>query len=92
MVLLLHTQQFQCSSQQVPDGSDFSEDLDKFSDVCAYDTAKAADYWAKGLEELGESEITLDMVVDADDAPQKVAQVLKSSGDSSSGTDRKPGC
>ena len=45
--------------------------------VCAYDTAKAADYWAKGLEELGESEITLDMVVDADDAPQKVAQVLK---------------
>lgn len=45
-----------------------------------YDTAKARDYWAKGLEELGESEITLDMVVDADDAPQKVAQVLKSSG------------
>ena len=60
-----------------PDGSDFSEDQTKFSDVCAYDTAKAADYWAKGLEELGESEITLDMVVDADDAPQKVAQVLK---------------
>ena len=32
-----------------PDGSDFSEDQTKFSDVCAYDTAKAADYWAKGL-------------------------------------------
>ena len=60
-----------------PDGSDFSEDQTKFSDVCVYDTEKAADYWAKGLEELGESEITLDMVVDADDAPQKVAQVLK---------------
>ena len=45
--------------------------------MCVYDTEKAADYWAKGLEELGESEITLDMVVDADDAPQKVAQVLK---------------
>ena len=46
-------------------------------DRCVYDTEKAADYWAKGLEELGESEITLDIVVDADDAPQKVAQVLK---------------
>ena len=36
-----------------------------------------ADYWAKGLEELGETEVELDMIVDADDAPQKVAQVLK---------------
>ena len=60
-----------------PDGSDFSEDQSKFSDVCAYDAEKAADYWAKGLEELGETEIELDMIVDADDAPQKVAQVLK---------------
>ena len=60
-----------------PDGSDFSEDQEKFSDVCKYDAAAAADYWAKGLEELGISELTLDMVVDADDAPQKVAQVLK---------------
>ena len=60
-----------------PDGSDFSADQTKFSDVCAYDTAKAAEYWAKGLEELGITELSLDMVVDADDAPQKVAQVLK---------------
>ncbi len=60
-----------------PDGSDFSEDQTKYSDVCAYDTDAAADYWAKGLEELGITELTLDMVVDADDAPQKVAQVLK---------------
>lgn len=37
----------------------------------------AADYWEKGLEELGVKEVELDMVVDADDAPQKVAQVLK---------------
>ena len=29
------------------------------------------------LEELGITELSLDMVVDADDAPQKVAQVLK---------------
>ena len=60
-----------------PDGSDFSEDQTKFSDVCKYDAAAAAEYWAKGLEELGITELTLDMVVDADDAPQKVAQVLK---------------
>lgn len=60
-----------------PDGSDFSEDQTKFSDVCKYDAESAAEYWAAGLEELGITELTLDMVVDADDAPQKVAQVLK---------------
>ena len=60
-----------------PDGSDFSGDQSKFSDVCRFDAAAAADYWAKGLEELGITELSLDMVVDADDAPQKVAQVLK---------------
>lgn len=60
-----------------PDGSDFSEDQTLFADVCAYDTDKALEYWNAGLEELGVSEITLDMVVDADDEPQKVAQVLK---------------
>lgn len=60
-----------------PDGSDFSADQTMFSDVCAFDAAKAADYWAAGLEELDITELTLDMVVDADDAPQKVAQVLK---------------
>ena len=60
-----------------PDGSDFSEDQTKFADVCTYDATAAADYWTKGLEELGITELSLDMVVDADDAPQKVAQVLK---------------
>lgn len=60
-----------------PDGSDFSADQTKFADVCAYDAAMAAEYWKKGLEELGASELSLDMIVDADDAPQKVAQVLK---------------
>ena len=60
-----------------PDGSDFSEYQTKFSDVCAFDAEKAADYWKKGLEELGETEMTLEMIVDADDAPQKVAQVLQ---------------
>ena len=60
-----------------PDGSDFAADQTQFADVCSYDAAKAADYWAKGLEELGITELSLDMAVDADDAPQKVAQVIK---------------
>ena len=60
-----------------PDGSDFSADQEMFSDVCASDPEKAAEYWAKGLEELGTDSIELDMIVDADDAPQKVATVLK---------------
>lgn len=60
-----------------PDGSDFSADQDKFSDVCKTDATAAADYWKKGLEELGESEVELSMVVDADDAPQKVAAVVQ---------------
>lgn len=60
-----------------PDGSDYSEDQTRYADVCSYDAAKAAEYWKAGLAELGITELTLDMVVDADDAPQKVAQVLK---------------
>ncbi|MCM1326386.1 MAG: peptide ABC transporter substrate-binding protein [Bacteroidales bacterium] len=60
-----------------PDGSDFAADQKKFSDVCAFDTAKAVEYWEAGLKELGITELTLDMIVDADDAPQKVAQVLQ---------------
>ena len=65
------------SLRQVPDGSDFAADQTQFAEVCSYDAAKAADYWAKGLEELGITELSLDMAVDADDAPQKVAQVIK---------------
>lgn len=60
-----------------PDGSDYSADQERYADVCAYDADKAAELWAAGLEELGISELELDMVVDADDEPQKVAQVLK---------------
>lgn len=60
-----------------PDGSDYSADQTRYADVCSTDAAKAADYWQAGLDELGITELTLDMVVDADDAPQKVATVLK---------------
>lgn len=60
-----------------PDGSDFSSDQEKFSDVCRFDADAALDYWNKGLEELGVTEITITMIHDADDAPIKVAQVVK---------------
>ena len=60
-----------------PDGSDFSADQTMFKDYCRYDAAAAADYWAKGLEELGITELNLTMIHDADDAPIKVAQVVK---------------
>ncbi len=60
-----------------PDGSDYAADQTRYADVCAYDTAKAVECWNEGLKELGITELTLEMVVDADDAPQKVAQVLK---------------
>ena len=56
----------------------FSDDQEKYSDVCASDATKAADYWTQGLSELGISELTLEMIVDDDDAPKKVATVLKS--------------
>ena len=60
-----------------PDGSDFSGDQTLFADLCADDAAKAAECWAAGLAELGIDSLELEMVVDADDAPQKVAAVLK---------------
>lgn len=60
-----------------PDGSDFSGDQELFADYCADDADKAAEFWAAGLEELGVDSLELDMVLDADDAPQKVAAVLK---------------
>ena len=60
-----------------PDGSDFSADQTMFSDVCSYDADKAAEYWQAGLSELGEDSFELEMVVDADDEPQKVATAIQ---------------
>ena len=60
-----------------PDGSDFSADQTMFADACAYDPDKALEYYEAAKTELGQDTFTFDMVVDADDAPQKVAQVVK---------------
>ena len=58
-----------------PDGSDFSADQTKYADYCAFDAAKAAEYYETAKSELGKDSFTFDMIVDADDAPQKVAQL-----------------
>ena len=60
-----------------PDEKDFSEDQEMHKDVCSFDAAKAADYWKKGLEELGVDGFEIEMIVDDDDAPRKVSTVLK---------------
>lgn len=60
-----------------PDGSDFSADQTKYADACAYDPEKALSYYETAKQELGVDSFTFDMVVDSDDAPQKVAQVVK---------------
>jgi oligopeptide transport system substrate-binding protein len=60
-----------------PDGSDFSEDQTMFSDVCSFDADKAKELWAEGLKEEGIDSLSLTMIVDDDDAPKKVSQVLK---------------
>ena len=60
-----------------PDGSDFAEDQTKYADVCSYNPEEAAKLWAEGLKEEGIDSLSLTMLVDDDDAPKKVAQVLK---------------
>ena len=60
-----------------PDGKDFSEDQEMHKDVCNFDATKAAEYWQKGLEELGVDGFEIEMIVDDDDAPRKVSTVLK---------------
>lgn len=60
-----------------PDGSDFSADQTRFADSCAYDPDKALSYYETAKQELGADSFEFDMIVDSDDAPQKVAQVVK---------------
>ncbi|MBQ7468839.1 MAG: peptide ABC transporter substrate-binding protein [Pseudobutyrivibrio sp.] len=58
--------------------ADFSADQEKYSAYCADDATAAVKYWEAGLKELGVDSLTLEMKVDDDDAPKKVATVLKS--------------
>jgi oligopeptide transport system substrate-binding protein len=60
-----------------PDGSDFSADQTMFSDVCSYNPENASKLWQEGLKEEGIDSLELTMLVDDDDAPKKVSQVLK---------------
>jgi oligopeptide transport system substrate-binding protein len=60
-----------------PDGTDFSADQKKFSDVCADDTAKAAEYYAKAKTELGKDTFTFELLVEDQQETTNVATVLK---------------
>lgn len=60
-----------------PDGTDFSADQTKFSDVCSDDTAKAAQYYEKAKQELGQDSFTFDLLVEDQTETQNVAAVLK---------------
>ena len=56
------------------DGNDFR---DANGDLLTSDVDKAKEYWAKGLEELGVSEVTLTLLGSDTDAAKKVDQYLK---------------
>ncbi len=60
-----------------PDGSDFSGDQAKFSDVCADDATKAAQYYETAKTELGQDTFTFELLVEDQTETQNVAAVLK---------------
>jgi oligopeptide transport system substrate-binding protein len=60
-----------------PDGSDFSADQTKFSDVCADDATKAAQYYETAKQELGQDSFTFELLVEDQTETQNVATVLK---------------
>ena len=60
-----------------PDGSDFSADQEKFSDVCADDADKAAEYFAKAKEELGTDTFEFELLAEDQTETQNVAAVIK---------------
>lgn len=60
-----------------PDGSDFSADQTLFQDVCADDPAKAATYYEKAKQELGQDSFTFELLLEDQTETQNVAAVLK---------------
>ena len=60
-----------------PDGSDFSEDQEMFSEYCSYDPEKAAEYFATACDELGTDTFEFELLVEDTTESQNVAAVLK---------------
>ena len=60
-----------------PDGSDFSADQTMFSDVCADDAAKAAEYYEAAKAELGTDTFEFELLVEDQTETQNVAAVIK---------------
>ena len=60
-----------------PDGSDFSADQEKFSDVCSDDAAKAAEYYEAAKAELGADSFEFELLVEDQTETQNVATVIK---------------
>lgn len=60
-----------------PDGSDFSEDQTAFSDYCADDTTKAAEYYAQACKELDQDSFSFELLVEDQTETQNVAAVIK---------------
>ncbi len=58
-------------------GEDFTPNQTEFSDVCAFDKAKALDYYNKAKTELKKNSFTFEMIVDDTTIQQNVAAVIK---------------
>lgn len=58
-------------------GEDFTPNQTEFSDVCAFDKAKALDYYTKAKTELKKNTFTFEMIVDDTTIQQNVAAVIK---------------
>ena len=58
-----------------PDGKDFRETAGTFLET---DKAKAQEYWEKAKQELGVSEVTIELIYDDSDATPTIAQYLQS--------------
>jgi oligopeptide transport system substrate-binding protein len=60
-----------------PDGSDFSEDQTMFAEYCSDDAEFALECYNKACEELGQTEFTLELLVEDQTETQNVAAVIK---------------
>jgi len=58
-------------------GNDFTAEENEYSDVCEYNTEKAAVYFSKALSELGVDAIDLELTCDDPSVQQNTAVVIK---------------